>query len=167
MMRRLFLAVTLSMGVVQPSFADSMGTGGTFQPYGPTYSASSRPFEAFDWTPLDFAAFSAYGGDFANVRKPVEKINFVEDPFQLPGLPGPEDEQDALKAFGASVVIAPPQFFFFEELPSAGPQAFYDELPSAGPSAVPPIPEPTTAMLVGFGLLGMASRLRRSSGARQ
>lgn len=150
MMRRLFLAVVLSLVVIRPSFADSIGI----------YSPSSQPFEAFDWTPLDLAAFAAYGGDFANVRKPVEHIRFFETSFLPTEMRGPEDVQAALRFLPLGG--APPQFHF-EELPVAGRGASYDELP-VGKSA---IPEPASAMLVGLGLLGVSSRMRRAARLRR
>lgn len=154
MLRHAFLAVTLTLALGMPALADTMGPGAGQLPRGFLYSAASSPFEAFEWTPLDFAAFSAYGGDFANVRRPVERILFFEDPYLPSGERGPEDEQDALRLQTVA---------YFEELPAAGPQQFvYDELPVAGPEALSSIPEPGIAMMVGIGLLGLSSRLRRS-----
>ena len=74
------------------------------------YSASSSPFEAFEWTPLDLAAFNAYGGDFANVRKPVTPIYFYEDLTPPPAPPGPDDEQAFLAfAFILGICMGPMQ----------------------------------------------------------
>jgi hypothetical protein len=111
------------------------------------YSPSSSPFEAFEWTPLDFAAFSAYGGDFANVRRPVTPVYFFEDPVQPPGERGPDDEQDLMR------LINPP---VFDEVPMVA-QSFAVE--DVTPDSVP---EPGALMLVGLGLLGVSTRLRRA-----
>src|SRR5687767_8545530 len=66
MFRHALLALTLVATVGMPLRADSIVVSSEGAPYGPLYSASSSPFEEFEWTPLDFAAFSAYGGDFSN-----------------------------------------------------------------------------------------------------
>jgi hypothetical protein len=109
------------------------------------YSPSSSPFEAFEWTPLDFAAFSAYGGDFANVRRPVTPVYFFEDPIQPPAEPGLDDEQAAMR------LQATP---YMESLAMS---MSYDEV-----SRSAPIPEPGALLLVGLGLLGASTRLRRA-----
>src|SRR6187431_179654 len=110
MFRHALLALTLVAIVGMPVRADSIGVGSHLSPYGPLYSASSSPFEAFEWTALDFAAFSAYGGDFSNVRRPVVPVTFFDNPVQADIEPGPEDEQVHIR------LSALP---FFEELPAA------------------------------------------------
>ena len=115
------------------------------------YSPSSQPFEAFEWTPLDFAAFAAYGGDFANVRRPVMPVIFVEDLMTPADAPDPEDEQ---------VVFRLRAMPFFEELPAAMPQDFLEAPPADVQEAAPSIPEPGALMLVGIGLLGLSRRVR-------
>ena len=87
MFRHALLALTLAV-VGMPLRADSIVVGSHRSPYGPLYSASSSPFEAFEWTPLDFAAFSAYGGDFSNVRRPVVPVTFFDDPMNRPSTNG-------------------------------------------------------------------------------
>jgi hypothetical protein len=147
MLRQAFLALTMSLVVGMPAVAGPIGFGSGTSPYGPLYSASSSPFEAFEWTPLDFAAFSAYGGDFANVRRPVTPIYFVEELGPPPAPPGPDDEQAFMRQFNVPT---------FEELPSMSAMTF-DAM-----SRTEPIPEPGALMLIGLGLLGASTRLRRA-----
>ena len=127
-------------------------SGSHRSPYGPLYSASSSPFEAFEWTPLDFAAFSAYGGDFSNVRRPVVPVTFFDDPMQPAVEPGPEDEQVNVRLLGPAVLRG-----------TSGRHAEGrpgEELVADVPEAVPSIPEPGALMLVGLGLLGLSRRVR-------
>ncbi|MGV3518050.1 PEP-CTERM sorting domain-containing protein [Luteitalea sp.] len=153
MLRYAFLAAFLTLATGATAMADTIGFGTGQAPKGFAYSPSSSPFEAFDWTPLDFAAFSAYGGDFANVRRPVTPIRFFEDPILPPAPQGPDDEQLTTRLLSVPV---------FEKLP-AEPQVAYEALPVAGTSS---IPEPGIAMMIGVGLLGLSARLRRSTRAR-
>ena len=132
--------------------ADTIVVGSNYSPYGPLYSPSSQPFEAFDWTPLDFAAFSAYGGDFSNVRRPVTPVPVFSDTMLPPDVQGPEDEQVFLR------LIALP---FFEELPAGMPQDFQEGPPADVSEAAPSsIPEPGVLLLVGIGLLGLSRHVR-------
>ena len=152
MFRHALLALTLVAIVGMPVRADSIGVGSHRSPYGPLYSASSSPFEAFEWTSLDFAAFSAYGGDFSNLRRPVVPGTFFDDPMQPAIEPGPEDKQVNIR------LSALP---FFEDLPAAMLKDVLDEpLVADVPDAVPSIPEPGALMLVGLGLLGLSRRVR-------
>ncbi len=146
MLRTTIVALAFSVAAA-PAFAGPIGLGAGRTPYGPQYSPSSLPFEAFEWTPLDFAAFSAYGGDFANVRRPVMPVVFFEDPVGPPSAPGPDDERLALTLFSTPI---------FEELPLAM-HAQADASRQAGT-----IPEPGALLLVGLGLLGASTRLRRA-----
>ena len=144
MLRHALLALMLVATVGMPLRADSIGVGSHRSPYGPLYSAASSPFEAFEWTPLDFAAFSAYGGDFSNVRRPVVPVTFFDDPMQPAIEPGPEDEQLNVRLSALS---------FFEELPPAMLKGVEgEELVADVPEAVPSIPEPGALLLVGLGL---------------
>jgi hypothetical protein len=155
MLRRVILSCALSLGVAASASAGSMGPQDAGLPYGFLYSPSSSPFEAFEWTPLDFAAFSAYGGDFANVRRPVTPITFFEEPFQPPQPPGPDDEQSM--QFMSFAVFEPmpfASFLAFEELPGEP-----EDDPALQQAAVP---EPGTLALIGLGLLGASARLRRA-----
>ena len=149
MLRRLILVSALCFGLAHNSFADSFTYQNSQSPYNLPYSASSSPFEAFEWTPLDLAAFAAYGGDFVNVRKPVTQITIVED-FAPPPPPGPDDEQVVFAS------VTPYSFPYFEGLS----QASWIE-PQAEPDGSS-IPEPGALLLIGLGLLGASSRLRRS-----
>ena len=152
MLRHALLALTLSLVVGLPLRADTIVAGSHQSPYRPLYSPSSAPFESFEWTPLDFAAFSAYGGDFSNLRRPVVPGTFFDDPMQPAIEPGPEDEQVNIR------LSALP---FFEELPAAMLKDIRDEdLVADAPDAVPSIPEPGALMLVGLGLLGLSRRVR-------
>lgn len=158
MLRRVMLACALSLGLAASSAADSMGpeTGGL--PQGFLYSPSSSPFEAFEWTPLDLQAFAAYGGDFSNVRRPTPQFTIFENPFLPPAPRGPEDEQGAMQHLSMP---------FFEELPQLPAQEqrlTYQELPGLqdDPDGADSIPEPGVLALIGLGLLGVSSRLRRA-----
>ncbi len=152
MLRPLILACALAVGVATSASADSMGAQSNGLPYGFLYSPSSSPFEAFEWTPMDFAAFSAYGGDFANVRRPVTPLVFTVDPLAPPELQGPDDEQIGLQRLSVP---------FFEPLPQVPYRITYQQLPEEDdtPSS---IPEPGALALIGIGLLGLSSRLRRA-----
>jgi hypothetical protein len=152
MVRHTFLAAILTLVLGLPAAANTIGPASGQLPTGFLYSPSSSPFEAFDWTSLDFAAFAAYGGDFANVRRPAEQIFFFEDQYLTSATTGPEDEQHLL------FLQAMP---YVEELPAESPQFVYDEQPEAS-DALPSIPEPGIAMMVGIGLLGLSHRIRRS-----
>ena len=153
MFRHTFLAATLTLVLGLPAAADTIGPAANQLPKGFSYSPSALPFEAFEWTSLDFAAFSAYGGDFANVRRPAEQIFFFEEQYLPPGPTGPEDEQELL-------FLQPMPFI--EEVPAESPQFAYDELPVGESEALSSIPEPGIAMMVGLGLLGLSRRIRRS-----
>lgn len=147
MLRQAFLALTVSFVVGMPAVAGPIGFGSGPSPRGPLYSASSSPFEAFEWTPLDFAAFSAYGGDFANVRRPVTPIFFVGELAPPPGPPGPDDEQAFLRQFSVPT---------FDEMPSMSAMTLDST------ALAEPVPEPGALMLVGLGLLGASTSLRRA-----
>jgi hypothetical protein len=152
MFRHALLALTMTVVAGMPLRADPIVGGSHHSPYGPLYSASSSPFESFEWTSLDFAAFSAYGGDFVNVRRPVTPVTFFDDPMIPAEAQGPEDEQVRLR-----LVLGPT----FEDVPVA----FLQELPREEPraDAVDPaltIAEPGVLILIGLGLLGASLRLR-------
>ncbi|HTV02565.1 MAG TPA: PEP-CTERM sorting domain-containing protein [Luteitalea sp.] len=148
MLRRLILASALCLGLAHTSFADSIAYQNGQSPYSLPYSASSSPFEAFEWTPLDLAAFAAYGGDFVNVRKPVTQIAIIED-LAPPPPPGPDDEQ---VVFAMATPFASPYFEGISQAAVAEPTD--DDTPS--------IPEPGALLLIGLGMLGASSRLRRA-----
>ena len=155
MFRHALLALTLTMLSGLAATADTIGPAGTAASPGFTYSASSSPFESFEWTSLDLAAFYAYGGDFANVRRPVSPIIFFEDPLLAPAQPGPEDEQTGLRMMASHP--------YFDD---SAPKLIFEELPAASQSSVSDVPEPGMFLLVGLGLLGASHRLRRSYNAR-
>lgn len=157
MLRRVLFASALTLLAVSPAPADTIGYQASGSPYGLQYSPSASPFEAFEWTPLEFAAFQAYGGDFANIRKPVTPIYFLELPF-TPGLPaGPDDEL---------VMRSPEPLPFLENIPYYEPMARASRLsvgdvPLADDAAPSSIPEPGLLALIGIGMLGVSNRLRR------
>ena len=145
MLRQAFLALTVTLAVGMPAAAGPIGFGSGVSP---TYSASSSPFEAFEWTPLDLAAFAAYGGDFANVRKPVTPLYFYEDLTPAPVQQGPDDEQALLLQFSGPT---------FEHTLTMSALTF-DESARSTES----VPEPGALLLVGLGMLGVSSKLRRA-----
>jgi hypothetical protein len=151
MFRHALLALTLTMMSGLAATADTIGPAGPAASPAFTYSASASPFESFEWTSLDLAAFNAYGGDFANVRRPVTPVLFFEDPLVAPAQPGPEDEQAGLRMMASHPYFA-----------DSAPKLVFEELPAASQSSVSDVPEPGTLMLVGLGLLGASHRLRRS-----
>ncbi len=156
MLRRFVLGCALSLAMAGSAVAGSIGPQTSGLPYGFLYSPSSSPFEAFEWTPLDFAAFSAYGGDFANVRKPVSPIYFFEDPAGAPQPQGPDDEHGAMQIMGMS---------FFEEMPNASEARMAFAMMAAAPPDEPEdpaVPEPGALALIGLGLLGASARLRKT-----
>lgn len=138
MLRRLMMAGMLTAGLAVPAAAETMGPS---SPYGSAvfpYSPTASPFESFAWTPLDFAAFAAYGGDFANIRKPVAPVSFFLDPGPAaPGAPGPDDEQEMMFARALA------------------PAAFLEE------SEAYSVAEPGILALAGAALVGLSARLRR------
>jgi len=151
MIRRAVLASALCLAAATSAMAGPMGPGAGQLPHGFVYSRGAASFESFEWTPLDFAAFGAYGGDFANVRRAVGRFEFFEDPAVPPTLTGPDDEQQLAQA-----LLSVP---YFEELPSEG--ALFDELPVGIDQQVSTIPEPGALALIGMGLLGLSRSLRR------
>lgn len=158
LLRRLLCATALALTSASFVSADTIGYQASVSPYGLHYSPASSPFEAFEWTPLEFAAFQAYGGDFANVRKPVTRIYFFEDPFTPVGLPGPDDEM-VMRALETLPYVE--NIPYYESLPQASPQYVVDPPPPAGAASAAPIPEPGLLALIGLGMLGVSSRLRR------
>lgn len=153
MFRHVLLALTVTLLTGMVAKADSIGTGTAAAPNGFVYSDSALPFEAFEWTALDLAAFAAYGGDFANVRRPVTPVFFLlDDPLAVatvgPHEQGADDEQPELRALAARGS--------FDPVPE-GPA--YDVSLAAADDA--DVPEPGALLLVGLGLLGASRRLRR------
>jgi hypothetical protein len=157
MLRRVLFASALTLLAVSPAPADTIGYQASVSPYGLQYSPSASPFEAFEWTPLEFAAFRAYGGDFANIRKPVTPIYFLELP-SAPGLPnGPDDEL---------VMRSSEPLPFLENIPYYEPRAqasmlYVSDLPLADEASPSSIPEPGLLALIGVGMIGLSNRLRR------
>lgn len=157
MLRRVLLASALTLLAVSPVPADTIGYQASPSPYGVHYSPSASPFEAFEWTPLEFAAFQAYGGDFANIRKPVTPIYFLELPFTPDLPPGPDDEL-VIRGF------EPPPHLenlpYFEPMPQAS-TLYVSDLPLVADESASTIPEPGLLALIGIGMLGVSNRLRR------
>lgn len=126
----------------------SAGPVGWQQPYF-TYSPGAVDFEDIEWTPLEFAAFSAYGGYFANIRRPrfetpLPQLFFQDKDFGL---------EDELK-IQMNVLLGPtflPQEAAFSSLSlTSGPE---------GEQAS--VPEPGVLALIGVGLLAASRTVRR------
>lgn len=136
------VAVTLLAGTAQA------GPIGLEQPYF-TYSPGAVDFEDIQWTPLEVAAFSAYGGYFANIRRPRHETLLPQVFLREPDL-GLEDEvvitpYSAITATFASQYIAaqPPSFSSIDSVEGTS------------------VPEPGTLALVGIGLLAASRSLRK------
>lgn len=146
----------ISTGLVITAVLATLGTAqagpiGVQQPYF-TYSPGAVSFEDIQWTPLEYAAFSAYGGYFANIRRPR-----FETPLPQFSFPEPEfGVEDEVKIY-ANVFAVPtfiPQADAFK--PNMLAMSFSE--PPDQPDAVP---EPGTLALVGVGLLAVSRGLRR------
>lgn len=158
MFRHALLALTVTLVSGTVARADTIGAGTAASLNGFIYSESALPFEAFEWSALDLAAFAAYGGDFANVRRPVTPVFvMLDDPLAValavPHEQGADDEQPQLQS------MARREYFD----PTAGGLAFDASLAAADDADVP---EPGALLLVGLGLLGASRRLRRAYAER-
>ena len=140
------LALTVLSGTAH---ADSIGWQQP-QPYF-TYSTGALAFEHLSWSPLDFAAFAAYGGYFANVRRP--EFETAPPVFQPLATYGIDDEFSLLMdiQFTPTVTFMPSEGAF---------QSLEFDDPADSPQSAA-IPEPGTLALVGLGLLGLSRQLRR------
>ncbi len=154
-MLRTFFGVCLVVVVGSAGVAEA-GPIGHQQPYF-TYSPGAPTFESFNWTHLEFAAFSAYGGYFANVRRPEFETPL---PHILPtnALLGIDDEfnLDPYKQSPAQLSFLPGETDLFASAFTHSVD-LNDENPQDGSS----IPEPGTLALVGLGLLGLSRSLAR------
>lgn len=115
------------------------------QPYF-TYSPGALDFEDIEWTPLDFAAFSAYGGYFANVRRPRYETPLPQLFHQEPDF-GIEDEFRL-------------QSNAFEMQTYVPVQAAFVVSQDENQNGVH-VPEPGLLALIGVGLLAGSRSLRR------
>lgn len=133
--------------------ADTIGWQQPPQPPQPyfTYSTGALAFEHISWTPLDFAAFAAYGGYFANVRRP--EFETAVPTFQPLDTYGIDDEFSLLM----DLQFTPTPTFMAAE--GAFESLAFDD-PSE-PSRSAAIAEPGTLALVGLGLLALSRQLRR------
>lgn len=148
---RAVLACTLLFGTAAGATAGPIGPD-TVPPPTFVYSPGAVPFESFDWTPLDLAAFAAYGGDFANIRRPESGLGGLLDPLDPPANAGPEDE------YRLYLVASFPNFedVRFEDSP----------LLLQEQEDTQSIPEPGALALVGAGLLAVSHTLRRRRARR-
>ena len=143
MLRQALLVITLPAVAVLPAAAEPISFDTPSAPYGAPFAPSSSPFESFEWTPLDWGAFNAYGGDFLNVRRPVTPFHFFEEPAPNNG---PDDEMVFFRA---------PELTFFEE------PAVVMSFAAQPMSSQIPVPEPGTLLLIGLALLGASTQARR------
>lgn len=154
MLSRAVRAATLCLVLASasPAAAGPMGSGSVHVASGLVYSPGAAPFESFAWTPLDFAAFGAYGGDFANVRAPLGAVPVVAESLDPPLPPAPEDEQQmTMEALFTRMYVEP----FLATAPFVG-----DQQHSSAQVVPTSIPEPGALALVGMGLLAASCALR-------
>ena len=145
------MSLVAALALAGPAHAETLGWQ---QPYF-TYSPGAAAFESIEWTPLDFAAFSAYGGYFANVRQPQFETplpQFLPSDSDL-GI----DDELRLSLYGGSTfqmdALAGEDLFAM-----AFTQSFQPLDISENATA---IPEPGALALIGLGLVGMSRALRR------
>ena len=143
-------ALVLTLAQVSVVHAETIGWQ---QPYF-TYSPGAVDFEDIEWTPLEFAAFSAYGGYFANIRRPRFETPAPHLIFQDADF-GIEDEVK----INANVLAGPtfmPQIEGFQVFAMSSPLELEEEI-----SQDASVPEPGLLALIGIGLLGASRSLRR------
>lgn len=143
-------ALVLTLAAAGTAHAGPLSTE---QPYF-TYSPGAIAFEDINWTPLEFAAFAAYGGYFANIRRPRFETPLPQLFLDEPAF-GIEDEVK-IHAETPFVPTFLPQQSAFTALNVSS--TFVAEPLQAQPES---IPEPGTLALVGLGLLGASRSLRR------
>lgn len=119
------------------------------QPYF-TYSPGAVDFEDIEWTPLEFAAFSAYGGYFANIRRPRFETPLPNLFFQEPDFSLEDEVKIQANVSGVPTFMPLPEGF----------QAF-SMMSVPDDEEQTPVPEPGALALIGVGLLAASRSLRR------
>ena len=147
MIKRLTCAAFMVLVASSSSFAGPIGWQ---QPFF-TYSPGAVAFEDIAWTPLELAAYEAYGGYFANIRRPQFETPIPE---LFVGTMDFSIEDEVGMAPKTSLVPT----FLSQEYAFAG---FAIASAPPPPQQDVPVPEPSILALVGSGLLLGSRALRR------
>jgi hypothetical protein len=139
-------ALVLALVAAVPAQAGPMAWQ---QPYF-TYSPGAVDFEDIEWTPLEYAAFSAYGGYFANIRRPRNETPLPELFLPLAVFM----VEDEVKIQANAFIV--PTF-----IPIDGGFQAYGLTTAPDEPETTSVPEPGMLALIGAGLLAASRSLRR------